>query len=97
MKIQPILRYVLAEQIVETETKSGILLINGEMKMEGVGYYKGKVLAVGDGIRMPNGKMSPLVVKEGDIIIFHKYTPITVEDKKYLVIFEENIIAKLNE
>lgn len=56
---------------------------------------RGKVVAVGSGKIRDNGEIIPMSVKIGDIVIFKKYGPdeIEIENKKYLVGDEDDILA----
>ncbi|MBK5092029.1 MAG: co-chaperone GroES [Actinobacteria bacterium] len=56
---------------------------------------EGKVLAVGPG-RYEEGKLIPLDVKPGDIVIYSKYggTEVKVGSKEYLILSERDILAK---
>lgn len=93
MKIKPISDHILIEPIEEKEkTKGGILLPETAEKER---PQKGKVIAVGPGRRTPSGKIIPLEVKVGDIVLFTKYGPteIKVDDKEYLIAKEEDILA----
>lgn len=91
------LRNILVEPIVD-KLKSGIVLPDQDIKLQktDVGYYKGKVLSVGQGMRRMDGGVAPLLVKKGDVILFWKYTPITVDGKDYMITYEDHIIATLN-
>ncbi len=44
---------------------------------------------------MKDGKLVPLEVKKGDIVLFTKYGPneIKVDDKEYLIAREDDILA----
>ena len=93
MKIQPILDHILIEPIIEEEkTKSGILLPETAEKEK---PEQGKVIAVGPGKRSEEGKIIPLSVKTGQIVLFTKYGPneIKVDEKEYLIAKEEDILA----
>jgi len=73
------------------KTASGILVpenINKEKPEQGT------VVAVGEG-NYENGKLVPLKVKVGDKVIFSKYgyDEIKMNDKKYFIIKEDNILA----
>lgn len=95
MKIKPLYNYILIEPVKEEEkTKIGILLPETAEKEK---PEQGKVIAVGSGKKDKTGKFIPLEVKEGDIVLFTKYSPneIKVEDKEYLIIKEEDILAIL--
>lgn len=56
---------------------------------------QGKVVAVGEGRRDESGKIIPLLVKVGDIVIFSKYAFDEVKsgDSEYIMVKEENILA----
>ena len=58
---------------------------------------KGKVVAVGTGKLLENGQRAGLEVKEGDSVVFSKYSgsEIKVDDKDYLIVRESDILAIL--
>jgi chaperonin GroES len=58
---------------------------------------RAKVVAVGSGKRLENGTVIPLEVKEGDRVLFGKYsgTEIKVEGTDYLILREEEILGIL--
>ncbi|HPM38803.1 MAG TPA: co-chaperone GroES [Candidatus Pacearchaeota archaeon] len=93
MKIKPLSNNVIIEQFKEEEkTKGGILLPQSAEKER---PQQGKVVSVGPGKTNNQGKIIPMNVKKGDIVLFSKYSPqeIKVEDKEYLVLKEEDILA----
>ena len=93
MKIKPLADHILIEPIEEGEkTESGILLPESAEKEK---PQEGKVIAVGPGRKTSSGKIIPVDVKVGDRVIFTKYGPTEVEidDKKYLIAKEEDILA----
>ncbi|HPX51863.1 MAG TPA: co-chaperone GroES [Candidatus Pacearchaeota archaeon] len=93
MKIKPLSNNVIIEQLKEEEkTKGGILLPQSAEKER---PQQGKVISVGPGKTNNQGKIIPMNVKKGDIVLFSKYSPqeIKVEDKEYLVLKEEDILA----
>jgi chaperonin GroES len=93
MKIKPLSNNVIIEQLKEEEkTKGGILLPQSAEKER---PQQGKVVSVGPGKTNNQGKIIPMNVKKGDIVLFSKYSPqeIKVEDKEYLVLKEEDILA----
>ncbi len=93
MKIKPLSNNVIIEQLREEEkTKGGILLPQSAEKER---PQQGKVISVGPGRTNNQGKIIPMNVKKGDIVLFSKYSPqeIKVEDKEYLVLKEEDILA----
>ena len=97
MKIKPLADHILIEPIEEGEkTESGILLPESAEKEK---PQEGKVIAVGPGRKTSSGKIIPVDVKVGDRVIFTKYGPTEVEidDKKYLIAKEEDILAIVEE
>ena len=77
----------------ETKTMGGILLPDTAQKKS----QKGVVVAVGSGKMTEYGKSLPLEVKEGDEVLFAKYSGTEIEDKgeKYLLLSERDILAIL--
>ena len=77
----------------ETKTMGGILLPDTAQKKS----QKGVVVAVGSGKMTEEGKRLPLEVKEGDEVLFVKYSGTEIEDKgeKYLLLSERDILAIL--
>ena len=90
--IKPLQDYVLLEKVKEEEkTASGIVLTTKEAKDE---PSHGIVKAVGPG-KTEDGKLIPVDLKEGQEVIYKKYSGTEVkEDKKeYLLIKAEDILA----
>lgn len=95
VKIKPLGDRVLIEPMTKEEkTRSGIVLPDTIDKER---PEQGKVLAVGPGKADEDGKMQKPALKKGDVVLFTKYGPneIEVDDKKYLIAREEDILAIL--
>jgi chaperonin GroES len=95
MKFKPLSNHVFIEPLEEEKTtKSGIVLPDTAEKEKPI---KGKVLAVGPGKLNEKGELTPMSVKVGDTVLFKKYGPdeIEIDDKKYLVGDEDDILAVL--
>ncbi len=95
MNIKPLTDHVLIEPIKQEEkTKTGILLPETAEKER---PEQGKVVAAGPGRKTSSGKVVPMDVKAGDVVLFTKYGPneIKVENKEYLIAREEDILAIL--
>ncbi len=77
----------------ETKTMGGIPLPDTAQKKS----QKGVVVAVGSGKMTEEGKRLPLEVKEGNEVLFAKYSGTEIEDKgeKYLLLSERDILAIL--
>jgi len=56
---------------------------------------EGKVIAVGSGKVLENGKRVPLQLKAGDRILFGKYsgTEVKIDGEEHLIMREDDIIA----
>lgn len=91
--IKPLSDHVFIEPVEEeTTTDSGIVIPDTADKERPM---KGKVVAVGDGKRDDDGKLIPMSVKVGDMVLFKKYGPdeLEVDGKTYLVGEEADILA----
>jgi chaperonin GroES len=83
---------VLIKRIEEQETMKGRIIIPDTAKEKS---QEREVVAVGTGKTLENGSIVPLEVKEGDRILFGKYSgaQIKVEDQDYLILREDEIIG----
>jgi len=87
----------LADKVVvkildsEEKTKGGIFLPDTAKEKP----QQAKVIAVGPGKTLDDGKKSPLDVKTDDVVLFAKYsgTEVKVDGVEYLVISEKDILA----
>ncbi|OIO32389.1 MAG: co-chaperone GroES [Candidatus Yonathbacteria bacterium CG_4_10_14_3_um_filter_47_65] len=94
-KIMPLHDRVLVKPISADDAKktaSGIIIpetVNKEKPEQG------KVIAVGDGKINDDGKVLPLSVHVGDVVVFSKYGPdeIKVDGEEYYIIREDSILA----
>ena len=92
LKLKPIGDRVIVQRLGSAEkTKSGLYLPDTAQEKP----QEGKVIAVGSGKTLKNGKVVPLSVKAGDKIIFGKYSgsEIKVDDKEYVFLNEDDILA----
>ena len=95
MNFKPLSNHIFIEPLEEElKTSSGIVLPDTAEKEKPI---KGKVVAVGPGKLNEKGERQPLSIQVGDTVLFKKYGPdeIEIEDKKYLVGDEEDILAIL--
>ena len=87
--IKPLADRVLIEtKEAETKTASGIFIPDTAKEKP----QQGKVIAVG-----PGKKDEPMEVKVGEEVLYGKYagTEVTVEEKKYLIVKQSDILAIL--
>jgi chaperonin GroES len=84
----------LIRRVEEQETVRGGIIIPDTAKEKS---QEGEVVAVGTGKMLENGSVVPLEVKQGDRILFGKYsgTEIKLEGQDYLILREDEIIGIL--
>jgi chaperonin GroES len=94
VQVTPLHDRVLVRRLEEKETAKGGIIIPDTAKEK---PQEGKVMAVGAG-KIEEGKRIPLDVKAGDRILFGKYpgNDITIDDQEYLILREEEILAKVS-
>ncbi len=94
MKISPLDDRIVVKPLeAEEKTAGGIVLPDTAKEKP----QKGKVIAVGAGKLLEDGKRAPLSVKKGDIILYAKYggTEIKVEGNDLLIMRESDVLAKV--
>ena len=84
-------RIVVKALEAETKTKGGIVVPDTAKERP----QQGKVIAIGMGKLLEDGKIRPLEVKVGDRILFARYagTEITVKDEELPILREEDVLA----
>lgn len=94
ISIKPLGNRVVVEPIEQEETTAGGIVLPETAKEK---PQKGTILAVGPGERDEDGKRIPLDVKEGDTVLFAKYsgTEIKLDGKKLLILRESDLLAIL--
>ncbi len=97
MNLKPLSDHIIIEPLTREETtKSGIILPE---TVEREKSQEGKVVAVGPGKMLENGKLQLISIKVGDRVLFTKYGPHEIKineqgkDKEYLIAKEEDILA----
>ena len=93
VNVTPLHDRVLIKRIEEKESVKGGIIIPDTAKEK---PQEGEVIAVGAG-KIEKGERIPLDVKAGDRMLFGKYsgTEIKVDDEDYLILREDEILAKL--
>ena len=81
-------RVVIEPKEAETKTASGIFIPDTAKEKP----QQGTIVAAG-----PGKKDEPMEVKVGDVVLYGKYagTEVTVEEKKYLIVKQSDILAIL--
>lgn len=92
ISIKPLGNRVVIEPIEQEEVTAGGIVLPETAKEK---PQKGTVLAVGPGERDEDGKRIPLDVKEGDTVLFAKYsgTEIKLDGRKVLILRESDLLA----
>jgi chaperonin GroES len=94
LNVRPLHDRILVRRVEETETAKGGIIIPDTAKEK---PQEGKVLAVGNGKILDNGKTIALEVKVGDKILFGKYsgTEIKIDGEEVLIVREDEVLAIL--
>ncbi len=92
--LRPLHDRVLVKRREEQDEKHGRLIIPDTAKEK---PQEGQVVAVGTGKVTDDGKNLPLAVKEGDRILFGKYSgnEVTLDGEEYLIMKEEDVLGIL--
>ena len=92
MKIRPLHDRVIVKRLEEERTSPGGIVIPDTAAEKPV---QGKVMAVGKGKILEDGKVRALDVKVGDKILFGKYsgTEVKLDGDELVVMREEDVMA----
>src|SRR5687767_129237 len=94
LKVRPLEDRVVIQQIeAEEKTAGGIVLPDTAKEKP----QRGKVLSVGPGKMLDSGERAAIGVKEGDEVLFGKYsgTDIKVDGEEIKILRETDILAKI--
>jgi chaperonin GroES len=91
-KIKPLHDRVIVKRIEETENMRGGLYIPDSAKEK---PQEGEVIAVGEGKYKEDGTRQTLDVKEGDRVLFGKYSgsEIKLDNEEFLIMREDEILG----
>jgi chaperonin GroES len=91
-KLTPLHDRILVRRVEEAETTRGGLIIPDSAKDK---PQEGEVISVGKGKVNEEGKVRPVDVKEGDRILFGKYsgTEIKLDGEDFLIMREEEVLG----
>ena len=95
MKFKPLHDRVVVERLDSDEKTAGGIIIPDSAQEKPM---QGKILAVGSGARDDSGKIQPLDGKEGDTILFGKWsgTEVKIDGKDLLIMKESDIMGIIN-
>ncbi len=96
MNMRPLHDRVIVKRTEEEKTSPGGIVIPDSATEKPI---KGEVIAVGNGKILDNGEIRKLDLKEGDKILFGKYsgTEVKVDGIEYLVMREDDVVAVIDE
>lgn len=91
-KLQPLGNRVLVKRLEsEEKLKGGIILPDTAKKKQ----EQAEVVAVGPGKKDNDGKLQPMPVKVGNVVLMDKYSgqEVTVDDVEYVIVRADDLIA----
>jgi chaperonin GroES len=92
MNLRPLQDRIIVKRVEEETKTAGGLFIPETAKEK---PQRGKIVAAGNGKKTEEGKVLPLDVKVGDIVLFGKYagTEVKVDGEEYLMMREDDLLA----
>ena len=92
MKVRPLHDRLIIQRLDEGEQTIGSIIVPDSAKEK---PQRGKVFAVGQGKVRDDGSRQPLDVKDGDTILFGKYSgqEIKIDGEEYLIMREDEVLA----
>ena len=92
MSFKPLYDRVLVKRVEEESRSAGGIITPDSAKEKPL---RGKVLAAGQGKLQDDGKIRPLAVKEGDLVLFGKYagTEIKIGGEEQTILREDDILG----
>jgi chaperonin GroES len=94
MKFRPLHDRVVVKRVDEEQKSKGGIIIPETAQEKPM---QGEIIAVGPGGRDEAGKLVPLDVKAGDIVLFGKWsgTEVKIDGTEYLIMKESDIMGVL--
>jgi len=92
LKVKPLADRVVVEPLDEEVQERGGIIIPDTAKEK---PQQGKVMAVGPGAVADDGSRKPMEVKDGDKILYGKWTgsEVRIDETDYLIMRESDILA----
>ena len=96
MKFRPLHDRVVVRRIEAEQKTAGGIIIPDTAKEK---PQQGEVIAVGPGARDEQGKLVPLDVKAGDIVLFGKWsgTEVKIDGEELVIMKESDIMGVLDQ
>lgn len=96
IKLKPLGNRVLVQRLEAEETlKGGIILPDSAKKKQ----ETARVVAIGSGKKLEDGKTLPVPVQVGDVVLMDKYSgqEVSIDDEEYMILKADDIIAIIQE
>ena len=92
MNFSPLHDRVLVKRLESEEKTAGGIIIPDTAQEK---PQEGLIVAVGSGAKSEDGKVSPMDVKVGDIVLFGKWsgTEVKIDNKEYSIMKESDIMG----
>lgn len=92
MNLKPLADRVVIKKLEAEEKTAGGIVIPDSAKEK---PQQGEVLSVGPGKTDENGKKVPMEVKQGDKVLFAKYsgTEVKIDGEEFVILNERDILA----
>ena len=92
MKFRPLHDRILLRRLEQEEKTAGGIIIPDTAQEKPM---EGEIVAVGTGLRDDKGNVVPLDVKEGDLVLFSKWsgTEVTINGEDLLVMKESDVMG----
>jgi chaperonin GroES len=93
-KIRPLQDRVVVRRRKEAEQKVGKIIVPDSAKEK---PQEAEVVAVGPGRVSEQGKLLPLTLKAGDVVLIGKWsgTEVTIDSEEYLILKEDEVLGVL--
>jgi chaperonin GroES len=90
--IRPLGNRVLLKPLEEEEKSAGGIVLPDSARKK---PQQGKVVAVGPGKTLEDGRLVPLSVKVGDVVVYPEFggTELKIKDKEYVIIDEDSLLG----
>jgi len=92
MSLRPLSDRILVERVEEdAKTKGGIIIPDTAKEKPA----EGKIVAMGNGRMGEDGKLIPMDVKVGDLVLFSKYggTDVKIDGNDYLILRQDDVLG----
>ena len=92
MKIVPLNEKIVVERLEADDRTAGGIILPDTAKEK---PKQGKIISVGDGKLLDDGKRAAFQVKVGDKVLFSSYSgnEVTVDNKEFLLMTEDDVLA----